>query len=412
MSAVRSTLESSREEVAAAAAAAAEEEEEVGLLRRVWSEKKKLWVVAGPAIVVRVSTFGITVVTQSFIGRLSSTELAAYAIVSTVILRFASGIIFGMASALETLSGQAFGAKQKHMLGIYLQRSWIILLLTTIFLVPLFIFTSPILRLLGQQMTITTTAATFSLWFIPLAFSFVFTYTFQIFFQSQSKNSIISYLACLSLALHILFSWLVVSKLSFGVSGAIGSSVIVLWFTIIGEFIFLFSDQCRDTWKGFSWDALRDLWPIIKLSFSSGLMIWVRVANELGAGSAKNAKFTIRVAVATSLVIGLLFFALFLVFRGNLAYLFTKSSKVASTVSNLSPLLALSLILNSLQPVLSEYMVRDVDWHRSANISTLFYHLENRLELAGGCIDKYINKNPYLITKLSTWSSLHSCHHI
>lgn len=32
-----------------------------------------------------------------------------------------------MASALETLCGQAYGAKQYHMLGIYLQRSWIIL---------------------------------------------------------------------------------------------------------------------------------------------------------------------------------------------------------------------------------------------------------------------------------------------
>ncbi|XP_052487465.1 protein DETOXIFICATION 27-like isoform X1 [Gossypium raimondii] len=35
----------------------------------------------------------------------------------------------GMASALETLCGQAFGAKQYHMFGLYMQRSWIVLLL-------------------------------------------------------------------------------------------------------------------------------------------------------------------------------------------------------------------------------------------------------------------------------------------
>ena len=35
----------------------------------------------------------------------------------------------GMASALETLCGQAYGAKQNHMLGIYLQRSCILLVL-------------------------------------------------------------------------------------------------------------------------------------------------------------------------------------------------------------------------------------------------------------------------------------------
>lgn len=37
----------------------------------------------------------------------------------------------GMASALETLCGQAYGAKQYHMLGIYLQRSWLVLIGST-----------------------------------------------------------------------------------------------------------------------------------------------------------------------------------------------------------------------------------------------------------------------------------------
>lgn len=69
------------------------EEEEESLRKRVLKESKKMWVVAGPAIFTRFSTFGITVVSQSFIGHIGSTELAAYALVMTVLVRFANGVL-------------------------------------------------------------------------------------------------------------------------------------------------------------------------------------------------------------------------------------------------------------------------------------------------------------------------------
>jgi MATE family multidrug resistance protein len=79
----------------------------------------------------------------------------------------------------------------------------------------------------------------------------------------------------------------------------------------------------------------------------------VRVANELGAGSARRAKFAIKNVVATSFSIGVVLFVVFLLFRGNLSYIFTTSEEVAVAVSDLSPLLAFSILLNSVQPVLS-----------------------------------------------------------
>ena len=74
-----------------------EREEEEGdnkkLKEKVWREIKKLWIVAGPAIFSRFSTFGVNIISQAFIGHIGSTELAAFALVSTVILRFANGIL-------------------------------------------------------------------------------------------------------------------------------------------------------------------------------------------------------------------------------------------------------------------------------------------------------------------------------
>lgn len=67
--------------------------EELRFKDKLWTETKKMWVVAGPAIFTRFSTFGINVVSQAFIGHIGSTELAAYSLVFTVLLRFSNGIL-------------------------------------------------------------------------------------------------------------------------------------------------------------------------------------------------------------------------------------------------------------------------------------------------------------------------------
>jgi MATE family multidrug resistance protein len=77
------------------------------------------------------------------------------------------------------------------------------------------------------------------------------------------------------------------------------------------------------------------------------------VGNELGAGSARRTKFAILNVVATSFTIGVVLFVFFLFFRGKLSYIFTESEEVAAAVADLSPLLAFSILLNSVQPVLS-----------------------------------------------------------
>ncbi|XP_068660644.1 protein DETOXIFICATION 21-like [Aristolochia californica] len=378
-----------------------EAEGKESLKQRLWTETKKLWIVAGPAIFTRFSTFGISVISQAFIGHIGSTELAAYALVSTVLFRFCNGILLGMSSALETLCGQAYGARQHHMLGIYLQRSWIVLILSAVLLLPIYIFTTPLLLLLGQAEAVAAVAGTISLWFIPVTFSNIFSYTFQMYLQAQSKNSVIAYLAAASLAIHVFLSWLLTVKLQLGVGGAMASMILAFWIPNFGQMAFVLCGGCPETWKGFSVAAFKDLFPVVKLSLSSGVMLclelwyntilvlltghmkdaevaidalsiclningWemmisfgflaaasVRISNELGRGSAKAAKFAVVVTVATSLLIGSVLFVMFLLFRGRVAYIFTESPEVARAVAYLSPLLAFSILLNSVQPVLS-----------------------------------------------------------
>lgn len=85
------------------------------------------------------------------------------------------------------------------------------------------------------------------------------------------------------------------------------------------------------------------------------------MANELGAGSARKAKFAIYNVVTISSLIGFVLFVLFLLFRGSLAYIFTESREVVAAVADLSPLLAFSILLNSVQPVLSGMLLSSAE---------------------------------------------------
>ncbi|KAL3841102.1 hypothetical protein ACJIZ3_025693 [Penstemon smallii] len=331
-----------------------EEEEEISLKNKIWRENKRMWIVAGPAIFTRFSTFGVTVISQAFVGHVGgATELAAYALVITLLTRFANGLLLGAASGLETLCGQAYGANQQHMLGVYLQRSWIVLIVLTTLLLPIYIFAAPILIALGQDEVIAQEAGVIALWFIPIIYSFFLSFSCQMFLQAQSKNMIITYLAAFTLGIHVFLSWLLTVKYKFGVPGVMVSTVLAYWIPNIGQLIFIVSGGCPETWNGFSTLAFKDLWPVIKLSLSSGAMLclelWYNAILILLTGNLKNAQNIVLISFG----IGFVLFIFFLFFRERLAYIFTESQSVATEVAHLSPLLAFSILMNSIQPVLS-----------------------------------------------------------
>ncbi|GMP66849.1 hypothetical protein CsSME_00027035 [Camellia sinensis var. sinensis] len=79
----------------------------------------------------------------------------------------------------------------------------------------------------------------------------------------------------------------------------------------------------------------------------------VRVSNELGAGHNKSAAFSVVVVNLVSFILCLIAAIVVLALRNVISYAFTDGETVAKAVSELCPLLAFSLILNGIQPVLS-----------------------------------------------------------
>uniref|UniRef100_A0A5B6YWP7 Protein DETOXIFICATION n=1 Tax=Davidia involucrata TaxID=16924 RepID=A0A5B6YWP7_DAVIN len=375
--------------------------EEDDLSRRVWIESKKLWQIVGPAIFSRIASYSMLASTQAFAGHLGDLELAAISIATNVIVGFDFGLLLGMASALETLCGQAYGAKQYHMLGVYMQRSWIVLFMCCVLLLPLYTFATPILKLLGQPSEVAELSGVVSLCMIPLHFSFAFQFPLQRYLQSQLKNGVIAWVSLLALLVHVAVSWLFVFKLQLGVIGTALTLNFSWWVLVFGLFAYTVCGGCPLTWTGFSIEAFSGLWDFLKLSASSGVMLclenwyyrililmtgnlknaeiavdalsicmtingWemmipfaffagagVRVANELGAGNGKGAKFAMVVSVMTSVVIGVFFWLLIMILHNELALIFTSSKPVLDAVNKLSLLLAFTILLNSVQPVLS-----------------------------------------------------------
>ena len=178
-----------------------------------------------------------------------------------------------MASVLETLCGQAYGAKQYHMLGIYMQRSCIVLFLCAILLLPLFVFASPILKFIGQPEEVAERTGLVAMWLIPFHLSFPFQFTLQRFLQSQLQTGVIAWVSGLALALHVFVSWVFVYKLSVGIVGTALTIAFAWWLSVLGMFGYTLCGGCPQTWTGFSTQAFVGLWEFFKLSVASGVML-------------------------------------------------------------------------------------------------------------------------------------------
>ncbi|KAK6938111.1 Multi antimicrobial extrusion protein [Dillenia turbinata] len=376
-------------------------DQENNLTRRVWIESTKLWHIVGPSIFSRVSSYSMNIVTQAFAGHIGDLELAAVSIANTVIVGFNFGLLLGMASALETLCGQAFGAKKYAMLGVYLQRSWIVMFLSCFILLPMYVFATPLLKLLGESDELAELAGEVAVWLIPLHFSFAIQFPLQRFLQSQLKTGVIAWVSLATLVIHCLVSWLFVNVFQWGIVGIAVALDISWWVLAFGLFLYTAFGGCPESWHGFSMQVFHGLWEFVQLSSASGVMLclenwyyrilllmtgfmknaeiaidalsvcmningWemmipvaffaatgVRVSNELGAGNGKAAKFATEVSVATSTIIGIFFFVLMIIFNYDISLLFTSSSAILAAVSDLKYLLAFTILLNSVQPVLS-----------------------------------------------------------
>ncbi|CAK8538689.1 unnamed protein product [Lathyrus sativus] len=371
-------------------------------LKIVAWESRLLWILSGASIVVYLFTYMLSFATLMFSGHLGSVELAGASIASVGIQGLAYGIMLGMASAVQTVCGQAYGAKKYAAMCITLQRAIILHFGAAVILTFLYWFSGDFLKLIGQVDSIALQGQVFARGLIPQLYAFAFSCPMQRFLQAQNIVNPLAYMVVGVFVLHVLLSWLVVYVLDYGLLGASLTLSFSWWVLVLLNALYIvLSPKCRETWTGFSMRAFVGIWPYFKLTVASAVMlcleIWynqglvlisgllsnptvaldsisicmnylnwdmqlmlglgtaasVRISNELGAAHPRVAKFSVYVVNGNSVLISIVLSAIMLIFRVGLSKLFTSDTDVIDEVSDLTPLLCISVLLNGIQPILS-----------------------------------------------------------
>ncbi|PQQ13258.1 protein DETOXIFICATION 41 [Prunus yedoensis var. nudiflora] len=226
--------------------------------RLVAWESRLLWILSGSSIIVSIFNYMLSFVTLMFCGHLSALELAGASIASVGIQGLAYGIMLGMASAVQTVCGQAFGARKLPEMGIICQKAIILHLGAAVLLTFLYWWSGPILIAIGQAEDIALQGQVFARGIIPQLYAFAINCPQQGVFL-----------------IHILLTWLVVYVVEYGLLGAALTLSLSWWLLVItyGLYIIL-SPKCKETWTGFSWNAFKGIWPYFKLTLSSAIMLW------------------------------------------------------------------------------------------------------------------------------------------
>ena len=126
-----------------------------GLLSRsTCDEIKGLFTLAWPSVLSFFFLHLVSMISLFFAGRVGETELAAATLALSFINITGPSVFIGLCSALETLSSQAFGAKNFRMVGVVLQRGVWIIGITCILTWTLWINTELLLLMVHQKRNI------------------------------------------------------------------------------------------------------------------------------------------------------------------------------------------------------------------------------------------------------------------
>ncbi|XP_073133804.1 protein DETOXIFICATION 16-like isoform X1 [Henckelia pumila] len=365
-------------------------------------EGKKQLGLAAPLIAASILQFCLQVISVMFVGHLGELPLSSASMATSFASVTGYSVLLGMASALETLCGQAYGAKQYHMLGIYTQRAILILLTLSIALSIVWFNTGWILATLGQDKEISSGAGEFNRWMIPGLFAYGVLQCLMRFLQTQNTVVPMMISSGLTALFHILMCWVLLFKFELGSKGAALANAISYWVNVLLLALYIkFSKSFSKSFTGFSAEAIHDLLGFLRLAIPSAIMIcleywsfemvvllsgllpnpkletsvlsislntcWMvytisvglggavstRVSNEFGAKQPQRARLAVCVAALIATSEGVIVGTITILVRDVWGQLYSSETEVITYVARIMPILALSNFIDGFQCVLS-----------------------------------------------------------
>ncbi|KAL8949560.1 MAG: hypothetical protein Q9222_004334 [Ikaeria aurantiellina] len=153
---------------------------------KVWTEFKILFKGSLPVVVAYALQNSLQTISVVIVGRGSPEDLATAAFAYMFAMATGWLIALGGTTALDTLASASFtGSKNRHDLGILLQRAFIVLGLFYVPVVILWIFSEPLFKALGEEDQLSRDSRRFLCCLIPGGLGYIYFEAMKKYLQAQ-----------------------------------------------------------------------------------------------------------------------------------------------------------------------------------------------------------------------------------
>lgn len=329
------------------------------------------------------------------VGRASPQDLstAAFSYMFAMVSCFVIGM--GGSTALDTLASSTFtGSKNKHDLGILLQRSFIVLTLFYVPVAAVWCFSEHIFLALGQPEQLSRDSAKFLTCLIPGGLGYIYFETMKKYLQAQEIMRPGTYVLLVTSPISAALNYLFVYTFEWGVLAAPFATGIGYWLSFIGLVLYARFVAGGECWGGWNKRCLQNLGTFAKLAilgvvhvgtewwafeivalaagrlgevdlasqsvimtadqvmntipFGIGVAASARVGNMLGLRNAKGAARSANTAAWLSIFMGSIVLAILMGTRNVFAKIFNDDRDVVELTARVLPYVALFQIADGL----------------------------------------------------------------
>ncbi|PAA79857.1 hypothetical protein BOX15_Mlig015378g3 [Macrostomum lignano] len=347
-----------------------------------WKEFREIGKLHLPSFLTCFFQIFLQTISVIMCGHLSKEQLDAAALACTLINVAGMGIGLGLSTGCDTYFAQTYGSAYRKRVGLYLQRSLIVMYM---FLIPVYCLhlnIKPLLLLLGQDPVVSDMASQYILIFMPGVF---FDYTFLVLARYlQTQNRVYPPLICAFIGnvFNAVSQYIAIYVLGFQyeASAACQAASLFVMCACIIAYIRV-SGVYEDTWDGWTIEALYDIGGFVRLavpglllvameelcfeigtfiaggistlqlaaqgivfqasvlsymvSLGMSIAVNIRVGQHIGAQQIEKAKHTYKVAVTMILTMSTIICILFSTCQFYVASLFTSDPVVRDAASDL-----------------------------------------------------------------------------
>lgn len=220
-----------------------------------------------PVILAYTLQNSLQTISILIVGRASPQDLSTAAF--SYMFAMTTGWLIGMggSTALDTLASATFtGSKDKHDLGVLLQRSFVVLTLFYIPVAVLWAASEPVFKALGQTDQLSRDSAKFLTCLIPGGLGYIYFETMKKYLQAQEIMRAGSYVLLITSPISAALNYLFVYVAGWGIFAAPLATGIGYWLSFVGLILYARFVAGGDCWGGWSRKCLNNLGTYAKLA--------------------------------------------------------------------------------------------------------------------------------------------------